>query len=184
MSQAVSAQRLSQLQARARTLRRHIITSTTAAGSGHPTSSLSAVEIATALYFGDVLRHDPKKPDWPERDYLILSNGHIVPVRYAAMAHAGYFSVEEAETTLRKFGSRLQGHPERGRLPGLETTSGPLGEGHRSAAARAGAMSSSLRASSGTNTASKRARLSVATAARSSGQGKVGLSESIKQSEL
>ncbi|MGH7175004.1 MAG: transketolase, partial [Minisyncoccia bacterium] len=79
------------------------------------------------------LKHDPKRPDWEERDRLILSNGHIVPVRYAAMAHAGYFPVKEC-LTLRKFGSRLQGHPERLRLPGLETTSGPLGEGLAQAA--------------------------------------------------
>jgi transketolase len=84
-------------------------------------------DIFTALYF-HILRHDPKKPDWEERDRLLLSNGHIAPVRYATMAHAGYFPVEEC-LTLRKFGSRLQGHPERLKLPGLETTSGPLGEG-------------------------------------------------------
>jgi transketolase len=89
-------------------------------------------DIFTALYFR-VLKHDPKNPGWPERDRLILSNGHIVPVRYAAMAHAGYFPVEEC-MTLRKFGSRLQGHPERTRLPGLESTSGPLGSGLSQAA--------------------------------------------------
>src|SRR3990167_4401541 len=85
------------------------------------------IDIFAALYF-HVLKHDPKNPDWPERDRLMLSNGHITPVRYAAMAHAGYFPVEEC-LTLRKFGSRLQGHPERERLPGIETTSGPLGSG-------------------------------------------------------
>ena len=84
-------------------------------------------DIFTAFYF-HILAHDPKLTDWDERDRLILSNGHICPVLYAAMAHAGYFSVEEC-LTLRTFGSRLQGHPERSRLPGLETTSGPLGEG-------------------------------------------------------
>ena len=88
---------------------------------------LGMADIFAALYF-HVLQHDPTRPDWSERDRLILSNGHIVPVRYAAMAHAGYFPAEEC-LTLRKFGSRLQGHPERTRLPGLETTSGPLGEG-------------------------------------------------------
>ena len=89
-------------------------------------------DIFAALYF-HVLKHDPKNPDWPERDRLFLSNGHIVPVRYATMAHAGYFPVEEC-LTLRKFGSRLQGHPERQSLPGLESTSGPLGSGISQAA--------------------------------------------------
>src|SRR5690242_11594168 len=98
-----------------------------AAGSGHSAGPLGMADVFTALYFA-VLKHDPKNPMWPERDRLILSNGHIVPVRYAAMARAGYFPVEEL-MTLRKFGSRLQGHPERVRLPALETTSGPLGEG-------------------------------------------------------
>jgi transketolase len=84
-------------------------------------------DIFTALY-QHVLRHDPKNPDWPDRDRLLLSCGHITPVRYSAMAYAGYFPVEEL-LTLRKFGSRLQGHPERVRMPALETTSGPLGEG-------------------------------------------------------
>ncbi len=88
---------------------------------------MGLADIFATLYF-HVLSHDPKNPDWKERDRLILSNGHTVPVRYAAMAHAGYFPVAEC-LTLRKFGSRLQGHPERLRLPGLETTSGPLGSG-------------------------------------------------------
>jgi transketolase len=84
-------------------------------------------EVFAALYFA-VLRHDPKNPEWPERDRLLLSAGHICPVRYSAMAEAGYFPREEL-LTLRKFGSRLQGHPERTALPGSESTSGPLGEG-------------------------------------------------------
>ncbi len=84
-------------------------------------------DVFTAFYF-HLLRHDPKDPDWKERDRLLLSCGHIAPVRYSAMAYAGYFPVEEL-LTLRKFGTRLQGHPERISLPGLETTSGPLGEG-------------------------------------------------------
>jgi transketolase len=84
-------------------------------------------DIFTLLYFA-VLKHDPKDPNWNERDRLILSNGHICPVLYATMAHAGYFPVEEL-LTLRKFGSRLQGHPHRQSLPGLETSSGPLGSG-------------------------------------------------------
>lgn len=84
-------------------------------------------DIFTALYF-HILKHDPKNPDWPERDRLILSNGHICPVRYATMAHAGYFPISELKT-LRKLDSRLQGHPHRTALPGVETTSGPLGSG-------------------------------------------------------
>ncbi len=98
-----------------------------AAGSGHSAGPLGMADIFAAFYF-HVLNHNPQDPSWPERDRLILSNGHITPVRYAAMAHAGYFPVEEL-LTLRKFGSRLQGHPERTRLPGVETTSGPLGSG-------------------------------------------------------
>ena len=112
---------------RAEAIRETIITMLVAAGSGHTAGPLGMADIFAALYF-HVLNHDPKNPSWPERDRLFLSNGHIVPVRYAAMAHAGYFPVEET-LTLRKFGSRLQGHPERLRLPGLESTSGPLGEG-------------------------------------------------------
>lgn len=108
-------------------LRQDIITMLAKAGSGHPGGALGMADIFAALYF-NVLKHDPKKPDWKERDYLILSNGHICPVRYAAMAHAGYFGREEL-WTLRKLGSRLQGHPHRETLPGLETTSGPLGSG-------------------------------------------------------
>lgn len=98
-----------------------------AAGSGHSAGSLGMADIYAALYFA-VLKHDPKKPDWNERDVLITSNGHIAPVRYAAMAEAGYFPKKEL-MSLRKFGSRLQGHPERTKLPGVETTSGPLGCG-------------------------------------------------------
>lgn len=108
-------------------IREDIITMLENAGSGHSAGSLGLADIFTALYF-DVLKHDPKNPDWEERDILLLSNGHCTPVRYAAMAHAGYFPRKEL-MTLRKFGSRLQGHPERTRLPGLENTSGPLGCG-------------------------------------------------------
>ena len=97
------------------------------AGSGHSAGPLGLADIFTALYF-HILKHNPKKPDWGERDILILSNGHCTPVRYVTMAHVGYFPKPEI-MTLRKFGSRLQGHPERLRLPGLETTSGPLGSG-------------------------------------------------------
>jgi transketolase len=116
-----------ELTLKANAIRQTIIEMLAAAGSGHTAGPLGMADIFAALYFR-VLKHDPKNPDWPERDRLILSNGHIVPVRYAAMAHAGYFPVEEC-LTLRKFGSRLQGHPERDMLPGLETTSGPLGSG-------------------------------------------------------
>lgn len=121
-----------ELELRANSIRQTIIEMLTAAKSGHTAGPLGMADIFTALYFR-VLNHDPKNPDWPERDRLILSNGHIAPVRYATMAHAGYFPVEEC-LTLRKFGSRLQGHPERHYLPGLETTSGPLGSGLSQAA--------------------------------------------------
>jgi transketolase len=124
-----------ELSVKANNIRQTIIEMLTAAGSGHTAGPLGMADIFAALYFR-VLKHDPKNPDWPERDRLVLSNGHIVPVRYAAMAHAGYFPVEEC-LTLRKFGSRLQGHPERERLPGLETTAGPLGLGLSQAAGMA-----------------------------------------------
>lgn len=127
-----------ELTLKASAIRQTIIEMLVAAGSGHTAGPLGMSDIFAALYF-HVLKHDPKVPGWPERDRLILSNGHIVPVRYAAMAHAGYFPVEEC-LTLRKFGSRLQGHPERLKLPGLETTSGPLGEGLGQAAGIAYAM--------------------------------------------
>src|SRR3990167_3111451 len=115
------------LSVKANAIRETIIEMLVAAGSGHTAGPLGMSDIFAALYFR-VLKHDPKHPDWAERDRLFLSNGHITPVRYATMAHAGYFPVEEC-LTLRKFGSRLQGHPERERLPGVETTSGPLGSG-------------------------------------------------------
>lgn len=97
------------------------------AKSGHSAGPLGMADIFAALYF-HVLNHDPKNPDWPDRDRLVLSNGHICPIRYAAMAYAGYFPIEELKT-LRKLGTRLQGHPHRTALPGTETTSGPLGSG-------------------------------------------------------
>jgi len=117
---------------KAEAIRETIIEMLVEAGSGHTAGPLGMADIFAAFYF-HILNHDPKNPDWEERDRLILSNGHIVPVRYAAMAHAGYFPIEEC-TTLRQFGSRLQGHPERTKLPGLETTSGPLGSGLSQAA--------------------------------------------------
>jgi len=115
------------LEEMANTIRQDIIDMVVTAGSGHVGGPLGMADIFSALYF-HILQHDPKNPEWPERDRLVLSNGHICPVRYAAMARAGYFSVEELKT-LRKFGTRLQGHPHRTALPGIETTSGPLGSG-------------------------------------------------------
>ncbi|MSU74462.1 transketolase [Candidatus Kaiserbacteria bacterium] len=120
------------LELRARGIRETILTMLVAAKSGHTAGPLGMADIFTAFYF-HILTHDPKHPEWDERDRLILSNGHICPVLYAALAHAEYFPIEEC-LTLRSLGSRLQGHPERTRLPGLETTSGPLGEGLSQAA--------------------------------------------------
>ncbi|MDQ1571880.1 MAG: transketolase [Actinomycetota bacterium] len=123
---------------RADSLRRRIIEMLVAAGSGHSAGPLGMAEILSALYFG-VMRHDPANPDWADRDVFFLSNGHTVPVQYAAMAESGYFPVEELNT-LRGLGSRLQGHPERKLLPGLESTSGPLGSGLSQAAGYAYAL--------------------------------------------
>ncbi|HUQ30295.1 MAG TPA: transketolase [Candidatus Paceibacterota bacterium] len=129
---------ITKLESHAEQIRETILEMLVAAGSGHTAGPLGMADIFAALYF-HILKHDPKRPGWEERDRLILSNGHIVPVRYAAMAHAGYFPVKEC-LTLRKFDSRLQGHPERMRLPGLETTSGPLGSGLSQAAGIAYAL--------------------------------------------
>ncbi len=120
-------EKIKELELKANDVRQTIIEMLVAAGSGHTAGPLGMADIFTMLYF-HALRHDPKNPDWEDRDRLILSNGHICPVLYATMAHAGYFGVEECKT-LRKFGSRLQGHPHREWLPGLETSSGPLGSG-------------------------------------------------------
>jgi transketolase len=125
--ESLAPHQLTTLQGHANDVRQGIIRSLLAAGSGHPAGSLDMADVFTAFYF-HLLRHDPQNPDWEERDRLLLSCGHIAPVRYSAMAYAGYFPVDEL-LTLRKFGTRLQGHPERISLPGLETTSGPLGEG-------------------------------------------------------
>jgi transketolase len=127
-----------QLEKKANDIRMDIIKMLEHAGSGHSAGPLDLSDIFTALYF-NIMKHDPKNPDWEERDILILSNGHCTPVRYAAMANAGYFPREEL-MTLRKLGSRLQGHPERLKLPGLETTSGPLGSGISQAAGMAKAL--------------------------------------------
>lgn len=116
------------LRDRATTIRRLIVEMLAEAGSGHPGGSLSAVEIVTALYFGGVLRYDPDRPEWPDRDRFILSKGHGVPVQYAALAEAGFFPHEELKT-LRKIDSRLQGHPVQGATPGIEASTGSLGQG-------------------------------------------------------
>jgi len=116
-----------ELEKMARQLRRHVITMTATAGSGHPGGSLSAADIVTALYF-KVMRHDPKNPRWPDRDRFILSKGHVAPILYAALAECGYFPVEEL-STLRKLDSRLQGHTDRTLTPGVEMSAGSLGQG-------------------------------------------------------
>lgn len=115
------------VEAHAQAIRETVIEMLVEAKSGHTAGPLGMADIFAALYF-HILSHNPKDPSWEGRDRLVLSNGHITPVRYATMAHAGYFPVKEC-MTLRKFGSRLQGHPERTKLPGVETTSGPLGSG-------------------------------------------------------
>jgi transketolase len=126
------------LKKKANDIREDLIKMLEHAGSGHSAGPLGLADIFTALYF-KILKHDSKKPDWNERDILLLSNGHCVPIRYVTMAHAGYFPKKEL-MTLRQFGSRLQGHPERTKLPGLENTSGPLGSGLSQAAGMALAM--------------------------------------------
>jgi len=123
---------IDQLEKKANEIRKDIINTLLEAGSGHSAGPLGMADIFTALYF-DIMNHNPKKPDWEDRDRLFLSCGHIVPVRYVAMAHAGYFPLSKLKR-LRKLGSPLQGHPERKKLPGLESTSGPLGEGLAQAA--------------------------------------------------
>ena len=115
------------LEEKANLIRQSIIEMLIEAKSGHSAGPLGMADVFALFYF-HILKHDPKNPTWPERDRLILSNGHICPVLYAAMAHAGYFPVEELKT-LRKFHSRLQGHPHREWLPMVETSSGPLGSG-------------------------------------------------------
>jgi transketolase len=116
-----------ELEKKANEIRMSVIEMLVEAGSGHTAGSLDMADIFALLYF-EVLRHNPIDPFWNDRDRVILSNGHICPVLYATMAHAGYFSVDEL-LTLRKFGTRLQGHPHRESLPGIETSSGPLGSG-------------------------------------------------------
>jgi transketolase len=127
--------KVEELELKATAIREDIISMLLEAGSGHSAGPLGMADVFTALYF-HILHHEPSNPEWEDRDRLILSCGHICPVRYVAMAHAGYFPKAELKT-LRKFGTRLQGHPERLRLPGSETTSGPLGEGLGQAAGMA-----------------------------------------------
>lgn len=124
---ALTDAKVQELELKANDIRQSIIEMLLAAGSGHTAGPLDMADIFAYLYF-HALKHDPKKPSWPERDRVVLSNGHICPVLYATMAHSGYFPVSELKT-LRKFGSRLQGHPHREFLPALETSSGPLGSG-------------------------------------------------------
>lgn len=123
---------ITQLEQTANRVRKSIIAMLEKAGSGHSAGPLDLADVLTALYFR-IMNIDPKNPEWDERDYFFLSNGHTVPVQYATMAERGYFDKSEL-STLRQFGSRLQGHPERKLLPGLENTSGPLGSGLSQAA--------------------------------------------------
>lgn len=132
MSNHIHEDKIRELELKANEARQLLIDELVAAGSGHTAGPLGMADIFTAFYF-HILNHDPKNPDMPDRDRLFLSNGHITPIRYVSMAQAGYFPVEELKT-LRKFGTRLQGHPERERLPGVESTSGPLGSGLSQAA--------------------------------------------------
>lgn len=118
---------LEALRETARLVRRDIVRMIHLAGSGHPGGSLSSADLVTCLYFHE-MRHDPRRPDWPERDRFIMSRGHGCPAQYAAMARAGYFPRERL-WTLRKLDSPLQGHPDRRRLPGIEVSTGSLGQG-------------------------------------------------------
>jgi len=119
---------VSELESIARRLRRDIVEMTTAAGSGHPSSSMSAIDIIVALYCGGVLRHDPQNPHWPDRDRFILSKGHASPALYTILAERGYFPHDEL-MTLRRMGSPLEGHPNMRRLAGVEASTGSLGQG-------------------------------------------------------
>ncbi|MBL8851079.1 MAG: transketolase [Planctomycetaceae bacterium] len=119
---------LEELKSKANDIRKLIVRCTTAAGSGHPSSSLSATDVVTALYFGGFMKYNPQQPRDPDRDRFILSKGHACPVLYSAMAEAGYFSVDDI-MTLRKLGSPWEGHPNMRRLPGIEASTGSLGQG-------------------------------------------------------
>ena len=123
----LTEEKVRELEEHAVKIRESIIEMLLEAKSGHSAGPLGMADVFTAMYF-HLLKHTPQNAEWPERDRLVLSNGHICPVQYATMAHRGYFPIQELKT-LRKFGTRLQGHPHRGALPGIETTSGPLGSG-------------------------------------------------------
>ena len=127
MSEYISEKKIRELELKANEVRQSIVKMLEEAGSGHTAGPLGLADIYTALYF-NILNIDPKRPLWEDRDRIVVSNGHTCPVQYASMAHRGYFPVDEL-MTLRKFGTRLQGHPEREKLPGIENTSGPLGSG-------------------------------------------------------
>src|SRR5512139_2684259 len=118
---------IKELEATARKVRRDSIEMIYEAGSGHPGGSLSCADILTALYF-HIMKHDPKRPDWPDRDRFVLSKGHAAPALYAVLAESGYFPVDELKS-LRKMGSRLQGHPCMQKTPGVEMSTGSLGHG-------------------------------------------------------
>ena len=113
---------------RAQKIRRHVWEMIYQAQSGHPAGSLDIVDILVTLYFAPILKYRAQQPQWPERDYFLLSNGHTCPALYATLAEAGYFPLSKLNT-LRQLGSSLQGHPHYGSLPGIENTSGPLGQG-------------------------------------------------------
>ena len=130
---------MTELERRARDMRVDIVRMIAEAGSGHPGGSLSCTDILCALYFGGAMEHDPQNPRWEGRDRFILAKGHAAPALYAALAHAGYFPREEL-MTLRKLGSRLQGHPDSNQLPGVEVSTGSLGQGLSIAAGAAAGL--------------------------------------------
>ena len=127
MREYLHPDKIAELEIKANDIRETVLDMLITAGSGHTAGPLGMADIFTVLYF-HAMRHDPKNPEMPNRDRLVISNGHICPILYSTMAHAGYFPIEETQK-LRKLGSRLQGHPHREWLPGIETSSGPLGEG-------------------------------------------------------
>ena len=130
---------MTELERRANDMRADIVRMIAEAGSGHPGGSLSCADILAALYFGGVLEHDPENPEWEGRDRFILAKGHAAPALYAALAQAGYIPREEL-ATLRKLGSRLQGHPDSNQVPGVEVSTGSLGQGLSIAAGAAAGL--------------------------------------------
>lgn len=128
-----------EMEEKANAIRQDLIRSLVQAGSGHSAGPLGIADVFTAIYFSGVFEYDPVKPQWEGRDYFVLSNGHICPILYVTLAHAGFFDKGLLDT-LRKLGSPLQGHPHRDLLPGLETSSGPLGSGLSQAAGMAYAL--------------------------------------------